>query len=165
MGVPNQGSATSSRSCASFSEEFQFGLPSLRAARLAPWRLGRDVTDFNFDFTESCWPTRRRRTSASRRSTRAVRSPTSSPASFVKLREVTLSKELPSKWAGWLAARSGLLSKPRGCSDRPQPALLVTRTPGWTPRSACSATRRHPAQDVSPYPTSRSFFFSLDLGL
>jgi hypothetical protein len=84
----------------------------------------------------------------------------------VKLREVTLSKQLPSKWAGWLAARSGLHIETARLTVTGRNLLSWFPYTGLDPEVSVFGNQNiTTAQDVFEYPTSRSFFFSLDLGL
>jgi TonB-dependent starch-binding outer membrane protein SusC len=83
-------------------------------------------------------------------------------ASFVKLREVTLSYALPDRWVtglGWLRLASARLQ----VSGR----NLWSSFPytGLDPEVSNFGTQNiGRGQDVTPYPPSRSVFFSLDLG-
>ena len=83
-------------------------------------------------------------------------------ASFIKLREVTLSYALPDRWVtglGWLRLSSARLQ----VSGR----NLWSSFPytGLDPEVSNFGTQNiGRGQDVTPYPPSRSVFFSLDLG-
>jgi hypothetical protein len=87
------------------------------------------------------------------------------PASFVKLREVTLSYDLPLRLMSWTRSVGVHVSSAR---------LALTGRNLWAsfpytgldPEvSAWGSQNFTTSQDVYPYPPSRSYFLSLDLGL
>lgn len=83
------------------------------------------------------------------------------PASFLKLREVVLSYDLPDRW---LAFGGGRLHAAR-LSLAAHDAWATFRYSGLDPEvSDFGITPVTRGQDVTPYPPARSFFLSLDLG-
>ncbi len=167
VGVPNQIGDFQPSYVMSFSEEFQF--KGFRLYGLLDWHRGGsvvDVTNFIYDFTEKLLAD----TAAANKRIAAFNKGSPFPyvesASFVKLREVTLSKQLPSKWAGWLAARSGLHIETARLTVTGRNLLSWFPYTGLDPEVSVFGNQNiTTAQDVFEYPTSRSFFFSLDLGL
>jgi hypothetical protein len=154
----------------SFSEEFQF--KGFRLYGLLDWHRGGtvlNVTNFVFDFTRNLLAD----TALSNSRARAFNAgglagvyPYVESASFVKLREVTVSKQLPLAWAQWLAARSGLHIETARLSVTGRNLISWFPYTGLDPEVSVFGNQNiTTAQDVFEYPPSRSFFFSLDLGL
>jgi len=151
----------------SFSEEFNF--KGFRLFGLLDWHRGGtviNITNFIYDFTSKLLAD----TTAT--NTRIAAFDKGSPypylesASFVKLREVTLSKTLPENWALWMAARSGLHIATVRLSVTGRNLLAWFPYSGLDPEVSVFGNQNvTTGQDVFEYPPSRSFFFSLDLGL
>ncbi len=89
--------------------------------------------------------------------------PYAEPASYLKLREITLEYDLPLGGSRNIVGRGS--AERSAAALRTQPDPHATRTTwGSTPRSATSAPASGRGQEVTPYPPARSFFISLDLG-
>ena len=167
VGVPIQIGDFQPSYVMSFSEEFQF--KGFRLYGLLDWHRGGSViniTNFIYDFTDKLLTD----TAAANKRIAAFNKSSPLPyvesASFVKLREVTLSKQLPSKWAQWMAARSGLHIETARLSVTGRNLLAWFPYTGLDPEVSVFGNQNiTTAQDVFEYPPSRSFFFSLDLGL
>ena len=85
------------------------------------------------------------------------------PGTFVKLRELTLSYNLPLRWISVVPGNR--LSSAR-LSITGRNLLMWFRYTGLDPEvSVFGAQNITSNQDVWPYPPSRSFYVSLDLGL
>ena len=167
VGVPEQIGDFQPSYVMSFSEEFQF--KGFRLFGLLDWHRGGSVvniTNFVFDFTGHLLAD----TAAANKRIAAFNKGSPLPyiesASFVKLREVTISKQLPSRWAQWLAARSGLHIETARLSATGRNLISWFPYTGLDPEVSVFGNQNiTTAQDVFEYPPSRSFFFSLDLGL
>jgi len=84
------------------------------------------------------------------------------PATFLKLRQVTLSYDLPD---GWLARAHGRIRTAR-MSLTAYNLIESFRYSGLDPEvSDFGSTPVTRGQEVTPYPPARSFFLSVDLGL
>jgi TonB-dependent starch-binding outer membrane protein SusC len=151
----------------SFSEEFNF--KGFRLYGLLDWHRGGtvlDITNFVFDFTRNLLADTALSNARARAFDKGSVYPYIESASFVKLREVTVSKQLPSRWAEWMAARSGLHIATARLELTGRNLLAWFPYTGLDPEVSVFGNQNvTTAQDVFEYPPSRSFFLSLDLGL
>jgi TonB-dependent starch-binding outer membrane protein SusC len=86
------------------------------------------------------------------------------PASFIKLREVTLSYNLPQAWTTFIS-RAGLNFTNARLSATGRNLWMSFRYTGLDPEVSSFGNQQvTTGTDTFPYPPSRSFFFSLDLG-
>jgi TonB-dependent starch-binding outer membrane protein SusC len=84
------------------------------------------------------------------------------PATYVKLRELTLSYALPDRFTSWLGG--GHLRNAQ-LSLTGRNLLMYSPYPGLDPEvNFVGNTQVQRGQEVTPYPPARSFFMSLDLG-
>jgi hypothetical protein len=148
----------------SFTEEFTF--KNFRLSGLLDWKRGSttiNITNFLFDFTSDLL----QNVAAEKARAAAYNGgnyvPYLESGSFVKLRELTLSYSLPQRWINRLAG---------GRFTSARLALTGRNLLAWFPYtgldpevSVFGSQNITSNQDVWPYPPSRSFYFSLDLGL
>ena len=127
------------------------------------WREGQSVANLTQDYFDGAgnWGdtvgTRLRETAASN-----GLSPYAQKASFLKLREVTLKYDLPAQLV--TSVGRGYLSH-AAISLSGRNLYTWTRYQGLDPEvSNFGAQQLSRAQDVTPYPPTRSYFISLDLG-
>jgi len=86
------------------------------------------------------------------------------PASFIKLREVTLSYSLPQTWTTFIS-RAGLNFTNARLSFTGRNLWISFRYTGLDPEVSSFGNQQvTTGTDTFPYPPSRSFFLSLDLG-
>jgi TonB-linked SusC/RagA family outer membrane protein len=164
-GVPIQFGDFQPSFTASLSEELTF--KSLHLYGLLDWRRGGTVlnlTNFLFDFGgPRLLQDTALQTTRTNKYLAGNYAAYGEPATFVKLRELTLSYTLPSRWID-------LVSGHRVASARL--SLTGRNLLAWYPYtgldpevSLFGSANIMTSVDVTPYPPSRSYFLSLDLGL
>ena len=144
-----------------FDNEFTFG--RFRASALVVWSKGGNVgnfTDFEFDVSQGLLADSA--LSAKRNAQDAAGlTPYLEPATFVKVREVSLSYVLPERLIGW----SGGRIRTARLSLEGRDLFVWSPYPGLDPEvNFVGNTQVQRGQDVTPYPPSRSFFLGIDLG-
>jgi TonB-linked SusC/RagA family outer membrane protein len=144
-----------------FSNQFSWG--PLHASGVLEWSYGGlagNFTDNLFDVS----PGTLADTALSARRTIAANNgltPYAEPAGYLKLRELTLSYQLPSQLVG---LSRGLLRN-AAISLTGRNLLMWTKYTGLDPEVNFVGNQQvQRGQDVTPYPPARSYFISLDLG-
>jgi len=148
----------------SFSEEIAF--KGFRLYGLLDWKRGSttiNITNFLFDFTSDLL----QNVAAEKARAAAYNSgnyvPYLESGSFVKLRELTLSYDLPTRWVNRLPGNRFTSAR---LSLTGRNLLAWFPYTGLDPEVSVFGSQNITSnQDVWPYPPSRSFFVSLDLGL
>ncbi len=81
------------------------------------------------------------------------------PTTFLKLREASLSAELPERWASWFGARTARVSVTG------RNLILRTNYFGYDPEESNFGQQAISRNiDLGPYPPMRSFYFSITAG-
>jgi TonB-linked SusC/RagA family outer membrane protein len=84
------------------------------------------------------------------------------PVSYMKLRDLAVSYQLPERWFSWAGGR---IQSARLRADG-RNLFMWTGYPGLDPEvNFIGNTQVSRGQDVTPYPPARSYFFGIDLGL
>jgi TonB-linked SusC/RagA family outer membrane protein len=144
-----------------FDNEFSFG--PFHAGALVVWSKGGNTgnfTDFEMDVSQGLLADSA--LSAKRNAENAAGlTAYLESATFVKLREVSLSYTLPQRWFGWA---SGRIHSAR-LSLEGRDLFLWSPYTGLDPEvNFIGNTQVARGQDVTPYPPARSYFLGLDLG-
>ena len=145
-----------------FDNEFTFH--RFHAAALVVWSRGGNIgnfTDYHFDVSQGLLADSA--LSAKRNAENDAGTAYLESATFVKIRELSLSYSLPDKFVGWLSN----VVHVRRAALRPGRDLFP-----WFPYTGLDPevnfvgqTQIQRGQDVTPFPPARSVFVSLDLGL
>jgi TonB-linked SusC/RagA family outer membrane protein len=147
-----------------FNNEFTYH--RFHAAALVVWSRGGAVGNFTDNlFDDSQGLLADSALSAKRNAeNNANGTPYLEPATFVKVREVSVSYSLPDKFVGWLS--NAVHVKDARLSVTGRDLFAWFPYTGLDPEvNFVGQTQIQRGQDVTPYPPARSVFISLDLGL
>ena len=145
-----------------FNNEFSFH--RFHVAALVVWSRGGQVGNFTdnlFDVSQGLLADSA--LSAKRNAENATGTPYLEPATFVKVRELSVSYSIPDRFVSWLG---GGRVKDARLSITGRDLFAWFAYTGLDPEvNFVGQTQIQRGQDVTPFPPARSFFFSLDLGL
>jgi len=147
-----------------FNNEFTFH--RFHAAALVVWSRGGAVGNFTDNlFDDSQGLLADSALSAKRNAeNNANGTPYLEPATFVKVREMSISYSLPDKFVAWVSNAVKIKDARLSVTGRDLFAWFAYT--GLDPEvNFVGQTQIQRGQDVTPYPPARSFFISLDLGL